>query len=231
MGQQVAVPHRHNAAFVVNALENLSGGEALSRCAAAASTIALRARQRDSPRRRAPLPREGADARRPAQGAAGEGRPSMETKGGEGGTLLLSDERTSRPSSRPHRDDRRAPRAARRQARAAPGHRPARRLAEVLQHRGHTARSSASAGWRSASRSGAATENPTDARRRAVIKPQQFTVLAGVTLVSVVLAGIVYASFNRYAPGRVEGAAAGCPTCARASIPRRPSRSRRATRS
>lgn len=38
-----------------------------------------------------------------------------------------------------------------------------------------------------------------------MIKPRQFTVLAGVTLVSVVLAGIVYASSNRYAPGRVEG--------------------------
>jgi hypothetical protein len=38
-----------------------------------------------------------------------------------------------------------------------------------------------------------------------VIKPQQFTVLAGVTIVSVVLAGLVYASSNRYSPGRVEG--------------------------
>lgn len=38
-----------------------------------------------------------------------------------------------------------------------------------------------------------------------MIKPQQFTVLAGVTIVSVVLAGIVYASSNRYSPGRVEG--------------------------
>lgn len=38
-----------------------------------------------------------------------------------------------------------------------------------------------------------------------MIKPQQFTVLAGVTIVSVLLAGIVYASANRYSQGRVEG--------------------------
>lgn len=38
-----------------------------------------------------------------------------------------------------------------------------------------------------------------------MIKPQQFTILAGVTLVSVVLAGVVYGSSNRYSPGRVEG--------------------------
>ena len=30
LGQQVAIPQSHNAAFVVNALENLSGGEALA---------------------------------------------------------------------------------------------------------------------------------------------------------------------------------------------------------
>ena len=30
LGQQVAIPQAHNAAFVVNALENLSGGEALA---------------------------------------------------------------------------------------------------------------------------------------------------------------------------------------------------------
>jgi ABC-type uncharacterized transport system involved in gliding motility auxiliary subunit len=30
LGQQVAIPQSHNAAFVINALENLSGGEALA---------------------------------------------------------------------------------------------------------------------------------------------------------------------------------------------------------
>lgn len=38
-----------------------------------------------------------------------------------------------------------------------------------------------------------------------MIKPKQFTVLAGVTIVSVLLAGIVYGASNRYSPGRVEG--------------------------
>jgi ABC-type uncharacterized transport system involved in gliding motility auxiliary subunit len=30
MGQRLAIPQAHNAAFVINALENLSGGEALA---------------------------------------------------------------------------------------------------------------------------------------------------------------------------------------------------------
>lgn len=40
-----------------------------------------------------------------------------------------------------------------------------------------------------------------------MIKPRQFTVLAGVTIVSVLLAAIAYASANRYSQGRVEGQA------------------------
>jgi hypothetical protein len=40
-----------------------------------------------------------------------------------------------------------------------------------------------------------------------VIKPQQFTVLAGVTIVSALLAAIVYGSANRYSQGRIEGQA------------------------
>ena len=38
-----------------------------------------------------------------------------------------------------------------------------------------------------------------------MIKPKHFTVLAGVTIISVVLAAGLYASANRFSPGRVEG--------------------------
>ena len=38
-----------------------------------------------------------------------------------------------------------------------------------------------------------------------MIKPRQFTVLAGVTLVAVLLAAVLYASANRFSPGRIEG--------------------------
>lgn len=91
MGQQVAVPLAHNAAFVVNALENLSGGEALA---------GLRGRGiNDRPFERVTEIRRDAERRfrekeqtlvaqlKELQEKVG----NMETKGGEGGTLLLSD--------------------------------------------------------------------------------------------------------------------------------------------
>lgn len=91
MGQQVAVPLAHNAAFVVNALENLSGGEALA---------GLRGRGiNDRPFERVSEIRRDAERRfrekeqtlvaqlKELQEKVG----NMETKGGEGGTLLLSD--------------------------------------------------------------------------------------------------------------------------------------------
>jgi ABC-type uncharacterized transport system involved in gliding motility auxiliary subunit len=91
MGQQIAVPLAHNAAFVVNALENLSGGEALA---------GLRGRGiNDRPFERVSEIRRDAERRfrekeqtlvaqlKELQEKVG----SMETKGGEGGTLLLSD--------------------------------------------------------------------------------------------------------------------------------------------
>jgi ABC-type uncharacterized transport system involved in gliding motility auxiliary subunit len=91
MGQQVAVPLAHNAAFVVNALENLSGGEALA---------GLRGRgindrpfelvseiRRDAERRFREKEQTLVAQLKELQEKVG----SMETKGGEGGTLLLSD--------------------------------------------------------------------------------------------------------------------------------------------
>jgi ABC-type uncharacterized transport system involved in gliding motility auxiliary subunit len=91
MGQQIAVPLAHNAAFVVNALENLSGGEALA---------GLRGRgindrpfelvgeiRRDAERRFREKEQTLVAQLKELQEKVG----SMETKGGEGGTLLLSD--------------------------------------------------------------------------------------------------------------------------------------------
>ena len=91
MGQQVAVPLAHNAAFVVNALENLSGGEALA---------GLRGRGiNDRPFERVSEIRRDAERRfrekeqtlvaqlKELQEKVG----NMETKGGEGGALLLAD--------------------------------------------------------------------------------------------------------------------------------------------
>lgn len=91
LGQQVAVPQSHNAAFVLNALENLSGGEALA---------GLRGRGiNDRPFELV------SELRREAERRFREKEQTlvvqlkelqdkvakMETKGGEGGALLLSD--------------------------------------------------------------------------------------------------------------------------------------------
>jgi ABC-type uncharacterized transport system involved in gliding motility auxiliary subunit len=91
MGQRLAVPQAHNAALVINALENLSGGEALA---------TLRGRGvNDRPFERV------ADIRREAERRYREKEQAlnaklkdlqgklqkMETKSGEGGQILLSD--------------------------------------------------------------------------------------------------------------------------------------------
>jgi ABC-type uncharacterized transport system involved in gliding motility auxiliary subunit len=91
LGQQVAVPQAHNAAFVLNALENLSGGEALA---------GLRGRgindrpfemvseiRRDAERRF----REKEQTLVAQLKELQEKVAKMETKGGEGGNLILSD--------------------------------------------------------------------------------------------------------------------------------------------
>ena len=135
LGQQVAIPNAHNVAFVLAALENLSGSDAL---------ISLRGRgisdrpfelvdelRRDC---RAALPRQGAGAHRQAEGGAGPARQAREGRA------------RARPWCCPTRIAQAiekfrgemlvdAARAARGQARAAQGHRPARRLAQVRQHR------------------------------------------------------------------------------------------------
>ena len=91
LGQRMAMPQAHNAAFVINALENLSGGEALA---------TLRGRGvNDRPFERV------ADIRRDAERRYREKEQAlnaklkdlqgklqqMETKSGEGGQILLSD--------------------------------------------------------------------------------------------------------------------------------------------
>ncbi len=94
LGQQVAIPQSHNAAFVVNALENLSGGEALS---------GLRGRGiSERPFDRVLQIRRNAEAnfRQKEEGLVAklkevqEKLAKVETKGGEGGgpaTVLLSE--------------------------------------------------------------------------------------------------------------------------------------------
>jgi ABC-type uncharacterized transport system involved in gliding motility auxiliary subunit len=91
MGQQIAVPQAHNAAFVVNALENLSGGEALA---------GLRGRGiNDRPFERVSEIRRDAERRFREKEQTlvaqlkdlQEKVSTMETKGGEGGAILLSD--------------------------------------------------------------------------------------------------------------------------------------------
>ncbi len=94
LGQQVAIPQSHNAAFVVNALENLSGGEALS---------GLRGRGiSERPFDRVIQIRRNAEAnfRQKEEGLTAklkdlqEKLAKVETKGGEGGgpaTVLLSE--------------------------------------------------------------------------------------------------------------------------------------------
>jgi ABC-type uncharacterized transport system involved in gliding motility auxiliary subunit len=91
LGQRIAMPQAHNAAFVINALENLSGGEALAM---------LRGRGiNDRPFERV------ADIRREAERRYREKEQAlnaklkdlqgklqqMETRSGEGGQILLSD--------------------------------------------------------------------------------------------------------------------------------------------
>lgn len=91
MGQRLAIPQAHNAAFVISALENLSGGEALA---------TLRGRGvNDRPFERV------ADIRREAERRYREKEQAlnaklkdlqgklqqMETRSGEGGQILLSD--------------------------------------------------------------------------------------------------------------------------------------------
>ncbi|MFN3745015.1 MAG: Gldg family protein [Hyphomicrobiaceae bacterium] len=91
LGQRIAMPQAHNAAFVINAIENLSGGEALA---------TLRGRGiNDRPFERV------ADIRREAERRYREKEQAlnaklkdlqgklqqMETRSGEGGQILLSD--------------------------------------------------------------------------------------------------------------------------------------------
>jgi ABC-type uncharacterized transport system involved in gliding motility auxiliary subunit len=91
LGQQVAIPQAHNAAFVVNALENLSGGEMLA---------GLRGRgindrpfelvseiRRDAERRFREKEQTLVAKLKELQDQVSK----METKGGEGGAILLSD--------------------------------------------------------------------------------------------------------------------------------------------
>ena len=81
LGQQVAIPNASNAAFVVNALDNLSGSDALIALRGPRRRgPALQARQRAAPRRRAALSREGAGADGQAEGSAGPARQAREPR-------------------------------------------------------------------------------------------------------------------------------------------------------
>ena len=92
LGQQVAIPNASNAAFIVNALDNLSGSDAL---------IALRGRGADDRpfklvnelRRDAeqPLSREGAGADGQAQGGAGPARQAREAPARAANNVILSE--------------------------------------------------------------------------------------------------------------------------------------------
>ncbi len=91
LGQRLAMPQAHNAAFVINALENLSGGEALA---------ALRGRGvNDRPFERVSNLRREAEKRYREKEQALNAKlkdlqgklQQMETKSGEGGQILLSD--------------------------------------------------------------------------------------------------------------------------------------------
>ena len=139
LGQQVAVPQAHNAAFVLNALENLSGGEALA---------GLRGRgindrpfemvseiRRDAERRFREKEQTLVAQLKELQDKVAK----METKGGEGGNLILSDAdkqtiETARGEMIGVRRELRDVKLALRQDIDRP-----RRLAQVLQRRRHTA--------------------------------------------------------------------------------------------
>jgi ABC-type uncharacterized transport system involved in gliding motility auxiliary subunit len=91
LGQRMAMPQAHNAAFVINALENLSGGEALA---------TLRGRGvNDRPFERVANIRRDAERRYREKEQALNAKlkdlqgklQQMETKSGEGGQILLSD--------------------------------------------------------------------------------------------------------------------------------------------
>jgi ABC-type uncharacterized transport system involved in gliding motility auxiliary subunit len=91
MGQRLAMPQAHNAAFVINALENLSGGEALAM---------LRSRGvNDRPFERVANIRRDAERRYREKEQALNAKlkelqgklQQMETRSGEGGQILLSD--------------------------------------------------------------------------------------------------------------------------------------------
>ncbi len=91
LGQRIAMPQAHNAAFVINALENLSGGEALA---------TLRGRGvNDRPFERVANIRRDAERRYREKEQALNAKlkdlqgklQQMETKSGEGGQILLSD--------------------------------------------------------------------------------------------------------------------------------------------
>jgi ABC-type uncharacterized transport system involved in gliding motility auxiliary subunit len=91
LGQRLAMPQAHNAAFVINALENLSGGEALA---------TLRGRGvNDRPFERVSNIRREAERRYREKEQALNAKlkdlqgklQQMETKSGEGGQILLSD--------------------------------------------------------------------------------------------------------------------------------------------
>ena len=91
LGQRLAMPQAHNAAFVINALENLSGGEALAM---------LRSRGvNDRPFERVANIRRDAERRYREKEQALNAKlkelqgklQQMETRSGEGGQILLSD--------------------------------------------------------------------------------------------------------------------------------------------
>ena len=108
LGQQVAIPNAHNGAFVLGALENLSGSDAL---------ISLRGRgisdrpfelvERTAPRRRAPLPREGAGADRQAARRCRTSSPSSRSRRGRELVILTEKDRAGdREVPRRHAVDR-----------------------------------------------------------------------------------------------------------------------------
>src|SRR5581483_4992293 len=165
---------------------------------------AVHARQRAAPRRRAPLPGEGAGAHHQAQGGAGPARQAGARRGRQ--RRHPERERPAGDRQVPRRHALDPARAARGEARAQAGHRPARRLAQVHQHRAGAAadrRRRARVGDAAAARRQACGWFARQGRRG--MKPRSFAALAIITVVALVVAIATYATQNRWSQAKVSG--------------------------
>ena len=206
LGQQVAIPNASNSAFVVNALDNLSGARGADRRCAARGTDDRPFKLVDELRRDAERRyREKEQALTAKLKEVQDQLAKIESKGGEGGAVILSEsdrqtiERFRADMLGVRRELREVKRALRQDIDRLDGWLKFANIAPMPLLIGI---GGLAGGLASAAATVLRTRQDGEPN---VIQPKHFTALAGVTIVAVLLAAVLYTSANRFAPGRIEG--------------------------